>query len=102
MSLQPIPTTDTSTLGDGRRWPGSRFQLVCSLCGWSKTYRVERVIERLRQLKAGGHATTLTQVARRVGWNCPGCGRVKWRGGLAWPLGIDAREAKRQMRIARD
>jgi len=27
---------------------------------------------------------------------------VKWRGGLAWPLGLDAREAKRQMRIARD
>jgi len=102
MALQPIPTSETSTLGDARRWPGSRFQLVCTLCGWSRTYRVERLIQRLRELKAGGHATTLTQVARRVGWNCPGCGRVKWRGGLAWPLGIDSREAKRLTRLVRD
>jgi hypothetical protein len=102
MALQPIPTSDTSTLGDARRWPGSRFQLVCTLCGWSRTYRVERLIQRLRELKAGGHATTLDQVARRVGWDCPACHRTRWRCQFAWPPGLNEREGRRLQNLYRN
>jgi len=93
--MRPIPTGEQATLGDHRHYPGSRLMIACSLCGWSKSYRVERVIERLRQLKTGGHATPLTQVAQRVAWPCPGCGRVHWRAQFAWPSGIDDREVRR-------
>jgi hypothetical protein len=94
MKWSPIPTGEPTPLGDYRRYPGCRL-LVCTLCGWSKDYNAERIIDRLRKLKAGGHTTTLRQVAGRVGWNCPGCGRVKWRADFAWQPGFDEREAKR-------
>jgi hypothetical protein len=103
MPPRPISVGDpTSALGDYRRYPGARVFLTCALCGWSKSYRAERLIDRLRELKAGGHATTLAQVARRVGWNCPGCHRVKWRCGFAWPPGMDAHEVRRLARQYRD
>lgn len=102
MKLQPIPLAAGATLSDHRRYPGCRLMLVCALCGWSRTYSPERVIQRLRELKAGGHATRLDQVARRVGWNCPGCHRVKWRAGLAWPPGLDAREVRRLANLYRN
>jgi len=94
MRPRPIPTTDP-TLGDYRRYPGCRLFLTCSLCGWSKSYNPERIIDRLRELRSGGHATQVGQIARRVGWNCPGCGRVKWRSDFAWPANLDEREIKR-------
>jgi hypothetical protein len=76
--------------------------LVCALCGWSRGYKPERIIDRLRKLNAGGHATTLRQVAGRAGWNCPGCGRVKWRADFAWPPGVDEREVKRLASLYRN
>ena len=36
------------SVGDFRRYPGCRLYLTCGLCGWSKNYSVERVINRLR------------------------------------------------------
>ena len=93
-AFRPVPTAD-ATLGDHRKYPGSRLVLTCSLCGWSKGYNPERIVDRLRQLKAGGYPTPAGQVARRVAWNCPGCHRVKWRSDLAVPAELSAREAKR-------
>ncbi len=100
--MRVIPTAEQATLGDHRHFPGARLLIVCSLCGWSKSYRVERVIDRLRQLKSGGYATGLTQVARRIAWPCPGCGRVHWRASFAWPAGIDEREVKRLANLYRN
>jgi hypothetical protein len=95
MSLRVIPTDATAALGDFRRYPGCRLLLRCSLCGWNKTYNPERVIARLRELKTGGHTTPISTVARRVGWNCPGCGRVRWTAQFAWPPDLTEAEHKR-------
>jgi RNase P subunit RPR2 len=101
MKMQIIPIGDKATLGDGRHYPGARVLIVCALCGWQKSYNPLRVIDRLRELKTGGPGTPLEQVARRVAWNCPGCGRVKWRAHFAWPASFDSREAKRMVQINR-
>jgi hypothetical protein len=93
--LQHIPLGAEGSIGDFRRYPGCRLALTCAMCGWWKAYDPERVIARLRELRAGGEATRLPDVARRVAWNCPGCGRVRWRTGLAWPAGFGERDAKR-------
>lgn len=98
----PVPWTGPTTLGDHRRFPGARVLVQCGLCGWSKGYNPQRIITRLQQLRAGGYPTPLDQVARRVAWTCPGCGRVKWRAQLAWPPGMTETEIKRLMRIVRD
>jgi hypothetical protein len=95
MTMEPILAGDTATLSEHRRYPGCRLQLVCSLCGWSNGYDPERVITRLQQLRAGGHPTTLPQVAARVGWDCPRCHRAKWKARFAWPEGLQTREIKR-------
>jgi hypothetical protein len=100
--MRVIPTGDKITMGDHRYYPGARLLITCTLCGWSKSYRPDRVIERLRVLKTGGHATSLAQVARRVAWPCPGCGRVHWRANFAWPAGFDEREAKRLANLYRN
>jgi hypothetical protein len=100
--MQPIRTPDTAALGDHRRFPGARLLIACTLCSWSKSYRPERVIQRLRELKAGGHATTLRQVAGRVAWNCPACHRVKWRAEFAFAASMDEREIKRLANLYRN
>lgn len=95
MTPRPVPATRAVKLGDHRLFPGSRVYLTCSLCGWSRDYSAERMILRLRQLRTGGHDTPVASLAGRVAWNCPGCGRTKWRMELAWPAGMDEREIKR-------
>lgn len=90
-----IPLGDGASIGDFQRYPGCRFSLTCALCGWTKTYNPERILERLRQLKSGGAATRIEDVARRVQWPCPGCHRFRWRGGLAWPAGLSAADVRR-------
>jgi hypothetical protein len=93
--LRPIPADRTAAIGAFRRHPGCRLMLACAACGWSKSYNPERVIDRLRELKAGGHTTRLVDVARRVGWNCPACQRTRWRAQFAWPPSLTPGEAKR-------
>lgn len=93
--FRPIVHEAPLTLGEHRRWPGSRILLTCAMCGWARTYAPERLIDRLRQLKAGGYATPIGPLARRVAWPCPMCGRVKWRMDLAQPTGLSPREARR-------
>lgn len=97
-----MPADAATTLGDYRKYPGSRVLLTCSLCGWKKGYNPERVIDRLRDLKAGGHSTPVAKLARRVAWTCPGCGRVKWRMELAWPADLHIREARRLLNLYRN
>lgn len=95
MRRKPTIADRARTLGDYRRFPGSRVWLTCALCGWDKSYDAEKIIERLRTLRNGGRDTPVGQVARRVAWPCPGCGQVRWRSDLAWPPGMDEREIKR-------
>lgn len=92
--LRPIPADATATIGDFRRYPGCRMMLACAACTWSRTYDPERITARLQELRAGGHATRLADVARRVGWNCPACGRVRWSAQLAWPPELTKRDAR--------
>jgi hypothetical protein len=99
LAHRPVPA---AVLGDHRRFPGCRFLITCALCGWAKGYNPERVLTRLHQLRAGGYATPVGELARRVAWPCPGCGRVKWRSELAWPPGFDEREARRLASLYRN
>ena len=94
MRWTPVPMTD-AVMGDHRRYPLCRLLLTCALCGWTKGYSPERVIGRLQEQRTGGNPTKVENIRRFIGWNCPGCGRVKWRTQLAWPPGVDEREIKR-------
>lgn len=95
--MRIIPVGNEATLGDYRFYAGARVLITCPLCGWQKSYNAERIIDRLRDLKAGGHKTRLGHVARRVVWPCPGCGRVKWRAQFAYPPGFSAADHRRLM-----
>jgi hypothetical protein len=100
--MRIIPIGDKATLGDHRFYPGARVLITCTLCGWGKSYRAERIIDRLRELRTGGYATPLAHVARRVAWPCPGCGRVHWRAQFAWPPGFNQSDAKRLAALYRN
>ena len=89
-----IPLDPNASIGDFRRYPGCRLTLTCAMCGFCKGYDPERVIARLKALKAGGETAPMGEIARRVQWPCPRCHRLRWRVGLGWPP--DAYEARRQ------
>lgn len=93
--MRPIPASPEDCIGDFQRYPGARLLLSCAFCSWGKAYNPERVIARLQELKAGGHATRLVDCAKRVGWNCPACARIRWRMQFAWPPNLDAAEVRR-------
>lgn len=99
---RPIYVDDHASIGDFARYPGCRLTLTCAMCGWSKSYSPERVIARLRELRNGGPATRLAEVARRVSWNCPGCSRLKWRAGFAYPGSLSPAEARRLAALYRN
>lgn len=100
--MRAIPVGPEASVGDAARYPGCRLTITCAMCGWAKGYNPERVLGRLRELKAGGHATRLDVVARRVQWPCPGCHRLKWRAGFAWPPDMTEAEARRLAARARN
>lgn len=100
--LKEIPLGPEASIGDFRRYPGCRLTITCALCSWSRAYDPERIIARLHELNAGGHATALGLVAKRVQWPCPACHRLRWRAALAWPVGMTAREAKRLINLYRN
>lgn len=93
--MRAIPIDRQAVIGDHPRWPGCRLTLTCAACGWTRGYDPARVLARLQALKAGGYTTPLAQVARRVQWPCPGCHRLHWRCGFAYPEPPDPREARR-------
>lgn len=100
--FRPVPAQSPLTLADHRRYPLCRVVLTCAMCGWTKGYDPERIVDRLRQLRAGGYPTAVGQVARRVAWPCPMCHRVKWRTDLAWPSGVADRDIRRLAAIHRN
>jgi hypothetical protein len=102
MTMEPILASESTPLGDYRRYPGCRLQLVCGRCGWSKAYDPERVIQRLHDLRVAGHPTALRAVASRVAWYCPSCLHSQWRARFAWPEGISPREIKRLTNLYRN
>jgi hypothetical protein len=102
MTMRPIADTASAALGDHRRYPGCRVLVVCTGCEWAKDYNPERVIDRLNALKAGGHRTVLTEVARRVSRRCPRCHEVGWRAQFAWPANLSEREIKRLANLYRN
>jgi hypothetical protein len=102
MKTRPIVDTEASPIGDFRRYPGCRLVITCTGCDWQIDYSPERVIDRLRELRAGGHPTPISQVARRVTKRCPRCHEAAWRAGLAWPAHLDAREIKRLANLYRN
>lgn len=93
--MRRIAAGPTAVIGDFQRYPACRLLLICGACGWNKPYDPERILARLLQLKSGGHATRLDQVAKRVQWPCPGCHRLHWKAQFAYPPHIDAGEARR-------
>ena len=101
-AYEPVPDDGRLTLGDHRRYPGSRLLLTCAMCGWSRAYSPDRILDRLRELKAGGHPSAVAPLARRVAWPCPMCHRVRWRMQLARPNLLSAREAKRLANLYRN
>ncbi len=102
MKMRLIPGSATATMGDYRRYPGSRLVIACADCGWSKDYNPERVIARLHELRSGGYPTGLAQVAARVGRRCPRCHQATWRAEFGWPANIDEREIKRLANLYRN
>ena len=100
--MRPIPTGASTPLGAFVRYPGCRVLLSCAACAWSKSYKPEPMIDRLRKLRAGGHETTLADAARRVAWNCPRCQRMRWRFEFALPEGLDEREMRRLANLYRN
>lgn len=97
-----IPHGNATPMQDHRRYPGCRLLLFCGACTVAKGYSPERIIDRLRALKAGGHDTKVADVARSVGWPCPTCGRMRWATQLAYPVGLGEREAKRLANVYRN
>lgn len=95
IGMRTIPAEGHSAIGDFRRYPGCRLMVGCQACGYAKTYSPERVIDRLRELKSGGYATRLADVARRVARTCPQCSKSKWRAQFAWPDKLSPREERR-------
>ena len=100
--MRIIPTDASASMGDYRRYPGCRLLITCAVCGWSKSYSPGRIIVRLQELKAGGHATPVAAIPRRIGWNCPACHRTRWRAQFAWPPTVNEREVKRLTNLYRN
>ncbi len=65
--------------------PGSRLELVCGSCTWSKTYSPARIVEGLKTKRLGDRQTAIAAVAHLVQWPCPGCRRMRWGSRLVLP-----------------
>lgn len=83
-----------AVMGDHHLYPGCRLLLFCAACTVCRDYKPEKIIDRLRALRAGGHDTPVAEIATRIGWPCPACGRQRWATQLALPAGMSERERK--------
>ncbi|HVI30864.1 hypothetical protein [Phenylobacterium sp.] len=93
----PLPLDRSATLAAHEAHPGSRVELVCAACTWSRTYRPERIIEGLSRKQLGGRHTTVASVALLVRWPCPGCRRMRWATRLSAPAPDQATERPRSI-----
>ena len=101
MTWRTIRTDRDTAMSDHRRVPGRRLLLTCTQCGWTKGYALERVIDRLRELRADGHRTPIAQVARQAR-ACPRCHKTSWQADFAWPAGTTDGEIKRLANLYRN
>ena len=101
MTWRTVSTDKDTAMSDHRRFPGCRLLLTCTQCGWMKGYAPERVIDRLRELRAGGHRTRIAQVARQAR-PCPRCRTTTWQADFAWPAGMTDSEIKRLASLYRN
>ena len=97
-----LPLRADAPLEDFRRYPGCRLELICFGCAWAKSYDPERIIDRLRELHAGGWKTPISAVAQKVKRPCPKCGQTSWTTRLAYPSHMTEREAVARMRMVRN
>jgi hypothetical protein len=65
--------------------PGSRVELFCGSCTWSRSYRPDRIVAGLQAKKLGDRQTAIAAVAHLVHWPCPGCNRMRWGSRLLTP-----------------
>jgi hypothetical protein len=101
MTWRTARTDRDTAMSDHRRFPGCRLLLTCTQCGWAKGYAPERVIDRLRELRAGGHRTPIAQVARQAR-PCPRCRKTTWQANFAWPAGMTDSEIQRLANLYRN
>jgi hypothetical protein len=97
-----IPGSGDARLEDHRRYPLCHVMLSCGACAWARGYDPERIIDRLRTLRAGGHRTPVKDIARRVAWPCPACRRLHWAAELAWPPGVTDSQVRRRANLYRN
>lgn len=88
-------------LEDYRRYPLCRLLVYCGVCGWARDYSPERIIARLQALHQPGYRTQVGEVAGRISWSCPACGRVRWVSLLAYRPETTARDVERAARAIR-
>ena len=95
----PLPTP---RLEQARYFPGCVVLLTCGGCGWRRRYDPLRIAHRLYTLGDGGLQTPVADVAARIKAACARCGARRWDACLAYPPGLDEREAIRLRRRLRD
>ncbi|WP_374472889.1 hypothetical protein [Phenylobacterium sp.] len=83
--MRPLPLDQGAPLAAHERYPGSRLELVCGSCTWSRTYRPARIVERLQARRLGDRQTAIAAIAHLVQWPCPGCRRMRWGSRLVAP-----------------
>lgn len=95
----PLPR---ARLEHARNFPGCRVLLRCGACGARRRYDPLRIAHRLYTLGEGGLQTPVVDVAGWIKAPCPRCGTRRWETCLAYPPGLDEREAQRLRRRLRD
>jgi hypothetical protein len=99
--FRQIEGSGQAPLEDHRRHPLCRLLIYCAVCGWARDYNPERIVARLQALRQPGYQTRVSEVAARVSWSCPACGRVRWVSRLAYSADMTARDVARALRAIR-
>ena len=83
--MKPLRIDSGAPLQAHELYPGSRVELVCGSCTWSRAYSPARIIAGLQAKKLGDRQTAIAAVAHLVQWPCPGCRRMRWGSRLVVP-----------------
>ena len=81
------------TIKEADLFPGCFVLVTCNGCGHFKSYKPDRVVMRLRELRLGGARATFSDVAGRIERKCR-CGVRDGRAEVAWPPGMTEGEIK--------
>lgn len=99
--FRQVDGSGRAPLEDHRRYPLCRLLIYCAACGWARDYSPERIVVRLQALHQPGYRTQVGDVASRISWSCPACGRVRWVSRLAYRPDTTARDIERAARAIR-